>query len=103
VTLTEIYDMLAATGYPVAYRQFVNEQQPPFICYLFDRSADMYADDSNYHSISDYDIELYTNAKDPAAEATVESQLRVTGLLWSKSEAYIESERMYEVIYRIRA
>lgn len=103
MTLEEIKTALKATGYQVAYRAFKSKQAPPFICYLFNASADFVADDSNYYQLSDIDIELYTDKKDPDAEAALETQLRVTGLVWSKSETYIETEKLHEVIYSIRA
>jgi hypothetical protein len=102
VTAAQLLAALKLTGYPVAYRQFKEEQEPPYICFLFIVSADLIADDANYFELSDYDIELYSVDKDPVAEAALEAQLRVTGTVWSKSETYIESQELHEVIYSVR-
>ena len=48
-----------------------------------------------------YTIELYTENKDPAAEAVLESALTAAGIFWTKDEVYIDSERMNEIIYEI--
>lgn len=97
-----LYQLLAATGYPVAYRQFRTAEEPPFIVYYFVESADLTADNVNYHPLGDYHIELYTNQKDPEAEAAVESKLRDARLPYRKLEAYIESEDLYQVLYQVR-
>ena len=44
-------------------------------------------------------IELYTDRKDPGAEALVETVLDDAGIFYNKSEAWIQSEKLYEVLY----
>ena len=44
-------------------------------------------------------IELYTDRKDPGAEALVETVLDDAGIFYHKSEAWIQSEKLYEVLY----
>lgn len=87
---------------PVAYRAFVDAQEPPFICYLFTGDGDVMADDSNYVEISGFDVELCTDKKDPSLEADVQAALRALGLTWSKDETYIDAEKLHEVIYSIQ-
>lgn len=102
MTLTEVYTGLKKAGYPVAYRAFKAATEPPFVCYLFIGSADVMADNSNYHGMSDLHVELYTSEKDPTAEAAVETQLKALGLAWSKFEAFIDAEDMYQILYQTR-
>ena len=101
MTYTEIASMIASAGFPTAYYQFPDgtEQATPFICFFYPESRDMYADDSNYQKIEHLVIELYTDNKDFTAEAAVEAALREAGLTWTRSEAWLDSERMQEVIY----
>ena len=44
-------------------------------------------------------IELYTDRKDPGAEALVETVLDDAGIFYNKSEVWIQSEKLYEVLY----
>jgi len=102
VTLQELYAGLLETGYPVAYRAFASEEHPPFICYLFVADDDFKADDSNYQKIGEYHVELYTETKNATAEAAVERELAERALVWSKAETYIDSEKLYQVLYTVQ-
>ena len=44
-------------------------------------------------------IELYTGRKDPGAEALVETVLDDAGIFYNKSEAWIQSKKLYDVLY----
>lgn len=107
MTQAELYAALKSLGLPVAYSEFVstpeNPAPPPlFICYQFANSDDMMADNQNYVEISNFDIELYTNKKDPATEKLVQDKLKSLSLPYSKSETWIDSEKMFQVIYAIQ-
>lgn len=101
MTYAEISQMLAAVGVPCAYFQFLEgtETQPPFITFYFDGSDDLMADDINYKKIRPLTIELYTDTKDFELESTVEDVLTANGLAFSRTEAFIESERMHMVTF----
>lgn len=103
MTYQNIATMLNSVGVPTAYHHFDegSGQEPPFICFFYESSADMYADDSNYQKIENLVVELYTDNKDFALEQRLESVLRAAGLTWSRDETYISTERMYEVVYNI--
>ena len=90
------------TVYETAYRQFKTVQEPPFICYYLESHDDLMADDENYLAIGDYLIELYTEDKDPTAEAAVEAKLTSLGLPFGKLETPIASEQLYQVLYSVR-
>lgn len=93
--------MVASIGVPYAYYQFPEgtEQPTPFVCFYFDGSNDLFADDTNYQKIRPLTIELYTDNKDFTLEATVEGILSSNGLTFVRSESWIDSERMNMVAY----
>ena len=101
MTLEELARMLEKTGFPFAYDHFAEGEStdPPFICYLLPGSDNFAADGRVYFRISEVRIELYTDRKDPGAEALVETVLDDGGIFYNKSEAWIQSEKLYEVLY----
>ena len=101
MTTAEIYTMMQAVGVPCVYHHFKEGtgKQPPFICYYFPNDDDLHADNTNYVQINQLIIELYTDAKDFALEQTLEGVLKQNELAWSKTETYIDSEKMYMETY----
>ena len=101
MTLEELARMLEKTGFPFAYDHFAEGEStdPPFIGYLLPGSDNFAADGRVYFRISEVRIELYTDRKDPGAEALVETVLDDAGIFYNKSEAWIQSEKLYEVLY----
>ena len=101
MTLEELAEMQEKTGFPFAYDHFAEGESPdpPFICYLLPGSDNFSADGRVYFRISEVRIELYTDRKDPGAEALVETVLDDAGIFYNKSEAWIQSEKLYEVLY----
>lgn len=103
MTTQEVAAMVAEIGIPSAYYQFDDKtaQPTPFVCFFYAHDDDFKADDSNYQKIEHLIIELYTDNKDFDMEATVESVLRSHGMVWTRDEEWIESERMLEVVYEM--
>ena len=101
MTFKQIATMISSIGFPFAYYQFPEgtAQAPPFICFYYSGDNDAKADNSNYQKIENLVIELYTDNKDFEAEALVESALRSAGLVWSRNEGNIDSEKLYQVVY----
>ena len=101
MTYIEVANMITTIGVPFAYYQFPNntEQACPFICFFFDRSNDLAADNTNYQKIRELNIELYTDNKDFELEETVESTLNQNGLVFTREETYLKSEQMYMVTF----
>lgn len=54
-----------------------------------------------YHHFNQLDIEVYTDYKDPDMEASIEEVLTARELYYEKSEVWIETEKMYEVLYEL--
>ena len=99
MTYKDVAAMISGIGLPYAYDHFPDNEgpDPPFICFYFSGADDFKADDSNYQKIRPLTVELYTENKDFETEATVEAVL--DGLVYSRSESYIDSERLYMVAY----
>lgn len=103
MTYKQVATMVSSIGLPYAYNQFPDgtEQEPPFVCFLYGNSDDMYADNSNYAAIRSVTIELYTANKDFETEGTVESVLSANHLPYRKTETYIDSEHMFQISYDV--
>lgn len=101
MTYQDVATMIASLKIPFAYYQFPNgtEQACPFICFFFENSNDLAADNTNYQRIRTLSIELYTDNKDFALEESVESLLNSNGLVYTREETYLDSERMYMVTF----
>lgn len=99
--MDELLAMLNETGIPFAYDHFAEGEspEPPFICYLLPQSDHFSADGKVYYKISGVHIELYTDIKDLSVEQKVEAVLDAHGIFYEKSEVWIESEKLYEVLY----
>lgn len=107
MTQAELFTALKNLGMPVAYSEFVSTPEnpapsPPFITYQFTNGDDLKADNQNYVEISSFDVELYTAKKDPTTEKLVQDKLKELRLPYLKSEMWISSERMFQVIYAIQ-
>lgn len=106
-SLSELKEILEATGIPVAYSHFIAGENspvpdPPFICYLVTNSENFNADNKVYLSIQAVQIELYTDKKDLDAEAKVEAALVDAEIPFQSTEIYIDSEQLFEKIYEVR-
>ena len=90
---------------PFAYTAFPENDPnnpappPPFVCYYYDGDNDLLADNLNYQKIWKVVFELYTDEKDFSLEGDFESTLNANGLVYSKEEEYISSEKLYMTTY----
>ncbi len=102
MTPEQVFAVLRKTGLPVAYDHFAEGESPdpPFIVFLFPGSSNMFADDKVYHKINQLNVELYTARKAPETEDALEGVLSDHEIPWEKSETWIPSEQMYEVLYQ---
>jgi hypothetical protein len=99
--MDEIIRILKEAGIPFAYDHFAEGESPdpPFICYLLPESDNFSADGKVYLKVSVANIELYTDEKSPATEQMLEDILDAHEIFYEKSEIWIESEKLYEVLY----
>ena len=99
--MDRLLEMLREMQLPFAYDHFAEGEatEPPFLCYLLPGSNNFSADGAVYFKISEVRLELYTDTKDLSLEQAVEAVLDRHGLFYDKSETWIESEKLYEVLY----
>lgn len=103
MTYEEVKTMMESMGFPTAYYQYPINQVPslPFTVFYYPNTNNFAADNEVYTKIESLNIELYTANKSFADEETVESVLKANNLVWQKSETYLDSEHMYEVLYEM--
>ena len=99
--MDKILSILNALGIPFAYDHFAQGESPdpPFICYLIPGTNNFSADGVAYYKINQFNIELYTDLKDLSLERKIEEALDEASIFYNKSETWIESESLYEVLY----
>lgn len=102
MTYKEIFEMLESTDLPVVYNAWKIGSVPalPYIVFTYPSNDDLMADNLNYQTIVNMNVELYTENKDFVAESLVEGVLNANGLAYSKTSNWIDSEKMYETLYQ---
>lgn len=103
MTHQEVLEMMNEMKLPYAYHHFVEGESPdpPFLVFLYPGSDNFAADGKVYFKVNRLNIELYTDLKDVELEETVEAVLDEHGIFYEKSEVWIESENLYEVLYQM--
>ncbi len=99
----KIIEMLEETSIPFAYDHFAEGESPdpPFCIFLIPGSDNFHADNAVYEKLSKLVVELYTDKKDPDLEEKLEEVLSRYEMIWSRSEVWIDSEKLYEVRYEM--
>lgn len=102
--MEELLAIMKETGIPFAYDHFAEGEspEPPFICYLLPGSDNFAADGKVYYKINEVRIELYTDTKDLSVEQKLEDVLDSHEIFYEKSETWIDSEKLYEVLYQFK-
>ncbi len=99
----DVLSMIEEMGLPSAYDHFVEGQSPdpPFLVFLYPEANNFAADGIAFFKASRLHLELYTDEKSIELEEQVEAVLTRYRLFFGKSEVWIESENLYEVLYRM--
>lgn len=99
--MDDLMQLMEEIGIPFAYDHFAEGESPdpPFITFLLPGSDNFAADGKVYLKIDEVHIELYTDEKNPETEALVEDVLDAHEIFYDKTEVWIESEKLYEVLY----
>ena len=102
--MDKLLKMMAEIPFPSAYDHFAEGEspEPPFITYLLPGSDNFAADGKVYFRITEVHIEVYTDEKDPEVERQIEAVLDEHGIFYDKTEVWIESEKLYEVLYSFK-
>ena len=100
MSLEELKTLLTSTGYPVSFSSVPldNDTARPYITFFQDANRNFAADGIVYYSRKVIIVRLYTDTRDEAAEAAVESAL--SGLFWSKDIEFLEDQKIYEISYQ---
>ena len=103
MTKKEVVQMVGEFGLPYAYDHFAEGEspEPPFVVYLYPNSDNFAADGIAYFKKDRLHVELYTDSKDIDLEKQIEDVLDAHGFFYNKSEVWIQSERLYEVLYQM--
>lgn len=103
MTAENVTKMLEEMKLPFAYHHFAEGESPdpPFLVYLYSGADNFAADGVTYFKVNKLHIELYTDYKDVDLEEKVEAVLIGHGLFYDKSEVWISSEKLYEVLYQM--
>lgn len=103
MTQEQIVAMVGKMGLPSAYDHFAEGQspEPPFLVFLYPESRNFAADGIAYYKKKKLHIELYTEYKSVELEEQIETVLERHSIFYGKSEVWIESERLYEVLYEM--
>ena len=99
--MDRLIKILEEIGLPFAYSHFAEGEspQPPFMVYLLPKNKHFGADGLVYYNNTEVNLEVYTDKKDLQLEEKIEEILDREKIYYEKSEVWIESERLYEVLY----
>lgn len=103
MTFEQIKEMMEETELPFAYHHFAEGESPvpPFLIFLSPSENTFSADNNMYFSFKQLDIELYTDRKNPELEENLERILHRHNIFYNKTESWIATEKMYEVLYEM--
>lgn len=101
MTYKQIAEMIEDIGLPFTYYSFPNDiaPDPPYIVFNYPQRDDFGADNENFVHIDTLNVELYTATKDFTTEQQVEAVLKGNGLFYTKEQAYIRNERLFQITY----
>lgn len=99
--MDKLLEIVKKIGLPNAYHHFAEGEspEPPFLIYLIDSSDNFSADGKAYFKANEVHIEIYTDYKNIEVEKKAEAVLDEYGIFYNKLESFIESEKLYEVLY----
>lgn len=102
MTKSDVVAMIKEMDIPFAYDHFAEGKspKPPFCVYLYPKSDNFAADGVAFYKQDVLHIEIYTDKKDISLEDRVEAVLDKHGLFYAKNEVWIQSEKLYEVLYQ---
>ncbi|WP_044294494.1 phage protein [Robinsoniella peoriensis] len=99
----QVMAMVEEINLPFAYDHFAEGQspEPPFCVFLYPGARNFSADGLPYFKINRLHVEIYTDFKSAELEEQVEAVLERHDIFYGKSEVWVESERLYEVLYEM--
>ena len=103
MTRETITAMIEEMDMPFAYHHFAEGEAPnlPYLIYLYPESIEFSADGKVYAKGTVLRIELYSEIRDIDLESGIEAVLDSYEMFYHKQELFIDSERLYEVMYEM--
>ena len=99
---SELCVILNSSGIPFKYHHFSSNPPIPYGSYLFEDSEPVFADGITALEFDKVRIELYLDEKSPETEQKLTDALTNAGIAYTKiDEAYIEEEKLYQIVYEI--
>ena len=101
MTQKQFGDMLAASGFPVAYLAFPADNCPdmPFITFQETGSNNVSADGVVWKKVKIYQVDLFTADKDEEAEEKLENAL--SDFFWNKYQTVEDNEACQRYTYTL--
>lgn len=98
-----VKDIADSAGCKFTYYQWPegSAPNPPYVVFYLPGSDNFGADGKVYQKITELNIEFYTDEKDFEKESVIEQKLADYGIFYEKNESYIDSEKLYEVLYQM--
>lgn len=103
MTLAEFKKVLDSSGIKFKYHHWEKPAPPlPYGVYLCNGAETFKADGQAYFKNDNIRIELYNNKKDVKVETQLENALDRAEIYYKKvDEIYLETEKMYQIIYEL--
>lgn len=100
--LNSMLGMFRLYGIQIVYMSYPDGCAPelPYAVYYFPTTRAEAADNIRHAGIADMNIEVYTREKDFLLEYTVEQILNAFELVADKTETFLTSENMFQVLYQ---
>ena len=92
--------MIKCSGLQASRRHIITLRKRKLLI-LYPGNDPFAADGMVYQEINRLDVELYTDKKDLEAEKKLEEALHRHGFFFNKTQEYIETEKLYEVLYEM--
>lgn len=101
MTREEVFALLKSTGLKATYRQWAPAKPPPlpYVVFFSIDSSDLIADNSNYHEVTRWCVELYSEKKDDDAEGSIKQLLKTSEIPYSRNEIGTNTSGLFMVAF----
>jgi len=99
MTLTEFVTAFETIA-PIAYAAFKEPPSNPYMVYFIEEESDFMADNKHYFDKDNGALELYTEIKDEAVEAQIETRFEELHIPYQRvSSAWINTEKLVQTVW----
>lgn len=98
----ELYQTLSSLDMPIAYQEFKQEQEPPYLAYFVDSEDSITADGEAILEVLHIEIHFITaRARDLTQEQEIQDLLKSLKVAWQKDLDWDATQKIYDTIYSI--